>query len=62
VLKNWKFCAGGGDRYVQITFQFKLTDPPEKGWAPTDVSFHAPATVEISTAYFLGERTDSVNK
>jgi hypothetical protein len=60
LLKNWKFCAGGGDRYVQITFQFKLTDPPAKGWAPTHVSFHAPATVEISTAHILGERTDSV--
>jgi hypothetical protein len=55
VVKKWKFCAGGGDRYVTITFEFKLTDPAVKGWAPTHVRFHAPATVEISTAQMEGE-------
>jgi hypothetical protein len=60
VVKKWKFCPGGGDRYVPIHFEFKLTEPAVKGWAPTQVSFHAPATVEITTARFEGEiqRTD----
>jgi hypothetical protein len=60
VVKKWKFCAGGSDRYVPITFDFKLTEPGAEGWAPTHVSFHAPANVEITTARL--ERIDRSDK
>jgi hypothetical protein len=42
ILNDWRFCPGGEDRYVNITFIFKLTEPAVNGWAPTKVSFARP--------------------
>jgi len=49
-VKKWRFCPGPEGREFDIYFVFKLTEPGIDGWAPTQVSFHSPATVEISTA------------
>jgi Gram-negative bacterial TonB protein C-terminal len=49
-VKKWRFCPGPEGREFDITFVFKLTEPGIDGWAPTETSFHGPATVEISTA------------
>jgi hypothetical protein len=49
-VKQWRFCPGPEGRKFNITFVFELTEPGIDGWAPTEVSFHSPATVEISTA------------
>jgi hypothetical protein len=49
-VKQWRFCPGGDEREFDIAFVYKLTEPGVDGWAPTQVRFHAPATVEVSTA------------
>jgi hypothetical protein len=49
-VKKWRFCPGPAGREINVVFVYKLTEPGREGWAPTEVSFHAPAVVEISTA------------
>ena len=49
-IKKWRFCPGPADREIDVVFVYKLTEPGRDGWAPTEVSFHSPAVVEISTA------------
>ena len=49
-VKKWRFCPGPAGREIDVMFVYKVTEPGRDGWAPTEVSFHAPAVVEISTA------------
>lgn len=56
-IRMWRFCPTSSDQLNQktivILFQFKLVvDPKPRNtdeWFPTNVSFHSPGTVEIST-------------
>jgi hypothetical protein len=61
-LKKWRFCPGPVGREINIVFVYKLTEPGSKGWTPTEVSFHASAVVEISTARILPSAMSQTDK
>jgi TonB family protein len=51
-VRNWKFCQSSGrpqSRTVTVTVSFVLHGSPTEEWAPTAVTFEAPATVTVST-------------
>lgn len=56
-VKQWRFCAQQGNekKTVILTFNFKLREGPPSStdkWAPTEISFRPPATVDITTTAF----------
>ena len=56
-LRNWKFCPPEAreNRHLTITVQFKLDGKSTNDWAPTDVTFRPPATVEVVAPPAIGQ-------
>ncbi|MFZ0884598.1 MAG: energy transducer TonB [Candidatus Acidiferrales bacterium] len=54
-MRKWRFCASGNSNQstIVVTLEFKLLVDPKlrtaDQWYPTDVSFQAPTSVQIST-------------
>jgi TonB family protein len=66
-IKDWRFCPllQKESHRIVVTFRFELDGEPTQKWAPTSVSFDAPATVIISTpsgATLQSDMPDSSNE
>jgi TonB family protein len=49
-LKNWRFCPpppASAPHEITVLFRFRLDGNGTDAWAPTEITFQAPATVEI---------------